>query len=313
MTPINTRLLSCQPIIPISLSFPSMIDPSPVPSPPWSFKGHGWIFLLSPQSASSSSSAIVDHSGTNDHPLCGHGCLTLYRYTSSPFGPYDELSFSPGWYPYASPPSTSPYRASRITKSYVSCNAKGIGHIRKDLGIPVEPAEFAWYSPPNSGGDVIVNISKPDGQHILELLLSQSSLSRFTINSKSILSDSIDLGRLGCIVQPLLDGHTVTVPRGLENTPLLERAPLLKSWSSVKAEGGIVRMKKAVSNGALFPRIENIGVSRWGICLFDLEMVVHSPETVFEVAPCPRSGRRLRSCMRLWNWINGLIFEKVRN
>jgi|SRR5579859_1495862 len=287
-----------------------MIDPLPVPSPPWSFKGHGWIFLLSPYTPSMSS-GVVDHPGTNGHGLRGHGCLTLYRYTSSPFGPYDELSFSPGWYPYLSPPSTSPYRASRITKSYVSCNAKGIGHIRKDLGIPVEPAEFAWYTPPNSGGDVIVIISKPDGQHILELLLSQSSLSRFTINSKSMISDSIDLGRLGCIVQPLLDGHTVSIPRELEHTSLLERAPLLKSWSSVTAEGGIVTMKKAVSNAALFPRIEDLGVSRWGICLTDMEMVVHSPDIVLEVPPCSRDRRRPRSCLRLLNWINGLIFKKL--
>jgi hypothetical protein len=291
-----------------------MIDPSPVPSPPWTFKGHGWVFLLSPQFTSTlSSSALVDHPDTDGHGLCGHGSLTLYRYTSSPFGPYDELSFSPGWYPYLSPPSTSPYRASRVTKSYVSCNAKGIGHLRQDLGIPVEPAEFAWYSPPGSGGDIIVVISRPDGQHVLELLISQSSLSRFTINSKSIISDSIDLGRLGCIVQPLLDGHTVGVPRELEYTPLLERAPLLKSWSSVKGEGGLVRIKKAVSNAALFPRIEDIGVSRWGVWLTDMEMVVHSPEIVLDVPPCSRDRRRLRSCMRLLNWINGLIFEKVRN
>ena len=160
---------------------------------------------------------------------------------------------------------------------------------------------------------MIVVISKPDGQHILELLISQSSLSRFTINSKSIMSDSIDLGRLGCIVQPLLDGHTVSIPRELEYTPLLERAPLLKSWSSVTAVGGIVTMKKAVSNAALFPRIEDLGVSRWGICLIDMQMVVHSPDIVLDVPPCPRDRRRLRSCLRLLNWTNGLIFKKVPN
>jgi hypothetical protein len=291
-----------------------MLDPSPVPSPPWLFKGHGWVFFLSPQSPSITN-PFVDHPGTNGQLHGGPGCLTLYRYTSSPFGPYDELSFSPGWFPYLSPPSTTPYRASRITKSYVSCNGRGIGHIRKELGIPVEPAMFAWYAPPQSGGELIVNISKPDGQHILELLFSQTSLSRFTINSKSLVSDSIDLGRWACIVQPLVDGNTVSVPRGLEYTPLLERAPLLKSWSSVTGEGAVVRMKKAVSNAALFPRIEDIGVARWGICLIDMEMVVHPAEVVLDVPPLqhPRDPRRLRGCIRLLSWINGLIFQKVGN
>src|SRR5579859_1884032 len=289
-----------------------MIDPLPVPSPPWSFKGHGWIFLLSPYTPSMSS-GVVDHPGTNGHGLRGHGCLTLYRYTSSPFGPYDELSFSPGWYPYLSPPSTSPYRSSRITKSYVSCGDRGIGYIRKELGIPVEPAKFAWYAPPMSG-EVIVNISKSDGQHILELLLSQASLTRFTINSKSLLSDSIDLGRVGCIVQPLLDGNTASVPRGLEDTPLLERAPLLKSWSSVTGEGALVKMKRAVSNAVLFPRIEDIGVARWGVFLIGMEMIVHPPEVVLDVAPPQHSNDvwRSRGCIRLLSWFNGLIFEKVR-
>jgi len=293
-----------------------MLDPSPVPSPPWSFKGHGWIFFLSPQSMSRSSpQPFVDHPGTNGPFVAtGPGCLTLYRYTSSPFGPYDEISFSPGWYPYLSPPSTSPYRSARITKSYVSCGSRGIGHLRTELGVPVEPAVFAWYAPPLSG-EVIVNISKPDGQHIIELLLSQTSLSRFTVNSKSSLSDSIDLGRWGCIVQPLLDGNTASVPRGLESTPLLERAPLLKSWSSVTGEGAIVKMKRAVSNATLFPRIEDIGVARWGIYLMNMDMVVHPAEVVLDV-PSQQHARdqgRSRGCIRVLSWINGLLFQKVGN
>ena len=88
------------------------------------FKGQTWIFLVSPIYPSSPASIrkFADHPGTTGELVGGPGMLSLYRYTESPFGAYDQLSYSPGWYEYLNIQKRWPYSTvTRITKSYVSC------------------------------------------------------------------------------------------------------------------------------------------------------------------------------------------------
>src|ERR1700736_4336378 len=182
-----------------------MIDHSSIPSPPWSFKGYGWKFLLSPLSPSSPASvrAFADHDGTSGRLVGGSGSLCLYRYTDSPIGPYDEVSYSPGSYEYLNRSGRSPAKANRITTSYVSCGERGIFAIRRNWGIPAEQAKFTWLSSMTGRTSVIITL--PTGAHIIELLIQQTSFPIFTINSKSMMSDYLDAGKLFPIVQPLLD------------------------------------------------------------------------------------------------------------
>lgn len=293
-----------------------MIDPTPLPSPlPWPFKGQGWVFLLAPipSSVGSIHNRFADHPGTKGRLVGGTGSLSLYRYADSPFGPYDELSYSPGWYEYLDSPSAKRLsKASRITKSYVSCNDRNISIIRKECAIPAEPAEFAWYSP--RPGEVIVNVTLPNGQHVIELLLQQTSFPIFTINSKSLMSDNLDLARYAPIVQPLLDGNQVPAPREIEPySPLLESAPLLKSYTSVYGTSGIAKLVRAVTNGQLFPVIEEAGVSRYGWMLTEMEMTVCPAIVVLDVIG-PNKGRNTRSrrCAAIREWVTSVIFEKLR-
>jgi hypothetical protein len=290
-----------------------MIDPTPLPSPlPWSFKGQGWVFLLSPLQCSSSSSPrqFADHPGTKGQLVGGPGSLSLYRYTDSPFGPYDELSYSPGWYEYLGSPGTKwTSKASRITRSYVSCNDLSISIIRKDCGIPAERAEFAWYSP--RPGEVIVNVTLPNGQHVTELLLQQTSFPIFTINSKSMMTDNLDLARYAPIVQPLLDGNQVPAPREIEPySPLLASAPLLKSYTSMYGSSGIAKLVRAVTNAEFFPVIEEAEVSRYGLALTEMEMLSHPSEIVVDVIRPKERGLRISAA--IWNWFKSVIFEKPK-
>jgi hypothetical protein len=290
-----------------------MIDPTPLPSPlPWPFKGQGWVFLLSPicSSPSGRPRPSAYHPGTKGQLVGGPGSLNLYRYTDSPFGPYDELSYSPGWYEYLGSPGTKrTSKASRITKSYVSCSDRSISIIRKDCGIPAERAEFAWYSP--RPGEVIVNITLPNGQHVTELLLQQTSFPIFTINSRSIMTDNLDLARYAPIVQPLLDGNQVPAPREIEPySLLLASAPLLKSYTSVYGSSGIAKLVRAVTNAEFFPVIEEAGISRYGLALTEMDMILHPVEVVLDVIrPKERGWQRSGT---IWDWFKSVIFEKQK-
>jgi hypothetical protein len=289
-----------------------MIDPTATSTPPWHFKGQGWIFLLSPISSNSSQSLqrFVDHNGTNGQFTGGPGSLSLYHYTDSPFGPYDELSYSPGSYEYLKL-RNSRSNANRIRKSYVSCSQNDVRMIRSQYGIPAEQVQFRWQFP--TEGQCIVQITLPTGEHIIEMLFQQTAMPEVTINSMSILSPALDFAKLMPIVQPLLDGNQVPIPRGLEPySPLLQSAPLLKSYTSIQASSGVATLVRAITNAQLFPPIEQSGVSRYGLILTDMEMTLSTPEIVLDV-PRPRERRNHRTCCAvISNWINPLIFRELR-
>lgn len=283
-----------------------MIDHTPQYDLPWTFKGHGWVFLLPP--VSSSSPASIRHFvGSSGQLVGGSGALTLYRYSHSPFGPYDELSYSPGCYEYLSAhnPRNSG-TARRVTKNYVSCSENDVHIIRSKCGIPAEKAQFIWQE--TGAGEVVVTIALPNGEHVVELSLKRAWFPAFTINSSSIVSNAIDLARFAPIVQPLLDGNQVPVPSSLSQySPLLQSAPLLKFYTSIRGTSRLATLARAVTNADNFPPIEETGVSRYGLAMEEVEMTMSVPEIVLEVDQVGESGTS-GIYETISNWVRGLLF-----
>jgi hypothetical protein len=280
-------------------------------SPFGKFKGQGWTFLLAPVSDSShlAIKRFADHPGTDGTLVGGHGTLSLMRYHESPFGPYDEISYSPGSYEYLNVRNVRPEAsARRITKCYVSCHTHQIALIRANYGIPAEQAKFVWTQ--TGRDEVTTAISLPNGEHIIDLTLSRTSLTSFTINTRSLMSNSIDLGKLGPIVQPLLDGNQVAIPRIIEPySPLLESAPLLKWYISFYGNSATAKIVRVSTNPNLFPPIERARVSRIGLMYMDMVMTLNAPDVVVDVVtPRPRR-RRGRICLALQEWFDGIIYR----
>ena len=285
-----------------------MIDRT-TPSPFGTYKGQGWVVFLSSLTASTSPAIrhFAEHPITKGRLVGGPGFLSLYRYYDSPFGPYDEVSYSPGWYEYLNI-SDRPYPASakRITKSYVSCSDVQIAKIRYELGIPAEQAQFKWNSFPS--GEVAVQVTLPDGVQIIDLIMKRTSFPSFTINSTSLISDWLDLAKLSPVVQPLLDGRQVPVlPNLTPNSPLLTCAPLLKSHTTIRGESGLATLVRAATNREVFPPIEETGVSRYGFALMEFEMIVNPPEVVLDIVNPGdyNSGSVSRFFL---NWLKGFLF-----
>src|SRR5277367_2368431 len=145
-----------------------MIDQT-TPSPFGAYKGQGWVFFLSSLTTSSSPAIrhFAEHQATKGRLVGGPGFLSLYRYYDSPFGPFDELCYSPGWYEYLNVGDRNPSSAKRITKSYVSCSEIQRAKIRYELGIPAERAQFNWNDFPT--GEVAVQVTLPNGVQIIDL------------------------------------------------------------------------------------------------------------------------------------------------
>jgi hypothetical protein len=289
-----------------------MIDQSNS-SPFGTFKGHGWIFLL--ESISSSSSASIrqfaDHPGTTGQLVGGPGTLCLYRYHESPFGAYDELSYSPGWYEYLNIQNSRPSAtAKRITKSYVSCNENNVHMIRSHYGIPAAQAIFHWKA---IGPDqVTAEITLSHGERVIELTFKQSSLPIFTINSSSLISNAVDFAKLVPIVQPLLDGNQVPIPQNLSpHSPLLHSAPLLKLCTSIRGNAKLTTLLRAETNADLFPPIEAGRVSRYGLELMEMVMTLNAPEVVLDVVS-PRERRPWQIYLVVSSWINSIVFGKIQ-
>lgn len=276
------------------------------------FRGRGWVFLLEPVSASSPASIkrFTDHPLTKGELVGGMGSLCLYRYTDSPFGPYDELYYSPGWYEYLNIHNTRPEAtAKRITKCYVSCAETDIQIIRSRWGIPAERATFAWQSP--ASNEIVVEVTMPNGERIIELTFRQTSFPVFTINSASIMSNEMDFAKLVPVAQPLLDGNQAPIPQNiLPSSPLLQSAPLLKMYTSIKANSGTTTLVRAVTNAELFPPVEEIGVSRYGLALTEAKMTLSVPEVVLDVV---NPGQQRSSSV--WNaisgWIHAIVLSKI--
>jgi len=285
-----------------------MIDQT-TPSPFGAYRGQGWVVFLSSVTASTCAAIrhFAEHPTTKGRLVGGPGFLSLYRYYESPFGPYDELSYSPGWYEYLNDGDRSyPASAKRITKSYVSCNDVQIAKIRYEMGIPAERAQFKWNSLPS--GEVAVQVTLPNGLQVIDLIMKRTSLPSFTINSTSLISDWLDLAKLSPVVQPLLDGRQVPVlPDLAPNSPLLTCAPLLKSHTSIRGESGLATLVRAGTNRDVFPPIEETGVSRYGFALMEFEMIVGPPEIVLDVVN--PGDYASGSVWRFFsNWLKGFIF-----
>jgi hypothetical protein len=249
---------------------------------------------------------FADHPGTTGRLVGRPGALYLYRYTDSPVGAYDELSYSPGAYEYLNLNRLTS-KAHRITKSYVSCGERGTLAIRRNWGIPAEQAEFTWHA--STTGETTVKVTLPSGEHIIELTMRQVLLQNFTINSKSIMSDSMDMGRLAPIVQPLLDGNKVPAPMELEPfSPLLQSAPLLRSYTSIVGTAGLATLVHADTNPELFPPIEDAKVSRYGMVLLDVTLIIKEPTVVLDVIKQSKP-KTSRICTYILNWINTIIFR----
>ena len=289
-----------------------MIDQSNS-SPFGTFKGHGWIFLLEPLSASSPASIrhFADHPGTTGQLVGGPGTLCLYRYYESPFGAYDELSYSPGWYEYLNIQNSRPSAtAKRITKSYISCSENDMHMIRSNYGIPAEQAVFHWKA---IGPDqVTAEITLRHGERIIELTFKQSSLPVFTINSASLISNAVDFAKLVPIVQPLLDGNQVPIPQNLSpNSPLLHSAPLLKFCTSICGNARLATLLRAETNAQLFPPIEAGRVSRYGLELMEVMMTLNAPEVVLDVVS-PRERSPWQIYLVISNLINSIVFGRIQ-
>ena len=261
-----------------------MIDHT-TPSPFGAYKGQGWVIFLSSITPSSPPAIrrFAEHPTTKGRLVSGPGFLSLYRYHESPFGPYDELSYSPGWYEYLNthdPPY--PTSAKRITKSFVSCTDAQISRIRYDLGIPAERAQFKWNVFPT--GEVAVQVTLPNGVQIIDLIMKRTSFPSFTINSVSLISDWLDMAKLSPIVQPLLDGRQVPVLPNIDpHSPLLACAPMLKAHTTIRGESGVATVVRATTNRDEFPPIEEAGLWRYGFALMDVKMIVNPPEVVLDV------------------------------
>ena len=271
------------------------------------------MFLLEPVSASSPASIrnFTDHPGTKGQLVGGPGTLCLYRYHESPFGAYDELSYSPGWYEYLNIQNWRPSAtAKRITKSYVSCSENDVHMIRSNYGIPAEQAIFHWKA---IGPDqVTAEITLPHGERVIELTFKQSSLPVFAINSTSLIANTVDLAKLVPIVQPLLDGNQVPIPQNLSpNSPLLQSAPLLKLCSSIHGNARLTTLLRADTNAHLFPPIEACRVSRYGLELLEMVMALNAPEVVLDVVS-PRERHTWQIYLVISNWIKSIVFGKIQ-
>jgi hypothetical protein len=174
----------------------------------------------------------------------------------------------------------------------------------------VEPARFEWNAIEPKQLHVVV--SSPTGQRIIELHIVQVSFPTFTTNTTSLLSDALDFGRLVPIVQPLLDGNTIPIPQEIESySPLLQSAPMLKSYASVSGRSNLVRLTHIITNESFLPPIENMKVSKFGLALSEMEMTAREPEVVLDViqqtAPRPKSAL----CLKISNWIDSISFKAL--
>jgi len=279
-------------------------------SPFGQFKGHGWVFLLAPVSGLShpAIARFADHPGTNGSLVGGPGTLSLMRYSESPFGEYDEISYSPGSYEYLNIHNVRPEAsARRITKCYASCGADKISLIRASYGIPTEQAMFTWTQ--TGPHEVTTEISLPNGEFIIRLTVARASLTSFTINTTSLTSNSLDLGKFFPLVQPLQDGNQVVVPRVMDaHSPFLESAPLLKWYSSIYGIATASKIVRSATNPLYFPPVEQARVSRLGLVITDMVMTLNEPVIVVDVIT-PRERRR-RRC-RMTGWLDGIIYRDI--
>jgi len=140
---------------------------------PWKLKGNGYIFLYKfPRSFSDDPAFRI---GLNDQPFSGFGTVMLVDYTESNAGPYKELLFIPGEFPYLHKKFYS------ITKIYVS-TMESVVNGRENWGIPKELADFRTESLGKNRERLIVS---RDGIPFFDVVMKKKALS-FKVNTKYI-------------------------------------------------------------------------------------------------------------------------------
>lgn len=285
-------------------------EPPPPSYPlPWVYKGQAWIFLLSlSDQFGRLISHVADHDAAKGQLTGGPGTLSLYHYTDSPIGAYDELSFSPGWYEYmthAQPQISS--TAKRITKSFVTCGDREISILRRNWGLPAERAVFNWTTIAPNEFNVVITL--PNGIRVIEMTIQPRQFFTFKLNTVSWTSEAFDLARLVPIVQPALDGYQPPLPPQAGPHPHSQLPSMLKSYSSLKGETTLVRLKKAVSNPQVFPPIEELHVLKWGLAISPMEMTLREADVVLDTNAPPLI--KSRWYIALSNFIKSIAFEKL--
>jgi hypothetical protein len=289
----------------------STTQPSPAPPypGPWVYKGQAWLFLLSlSDGLGKLISSLTDHEAARGPLLGGPGTLSLYHYTESPLGAYDELSFSPGWYEYrthSQPPSRS--SAKRITKCYVSCGDREISELRRIWGLPAEHGIFNWtIINPN---EFSVSISLPNGVNVIDMTIHPVTSFLFNLNTMSAASEAFDLGRLVPIVQPALDGHIPPLPTQAGPSPHPESTRMLKTYMSMKGTVALIKLKRVRSNREVFPPIEELHVLKWGLGVTAMELTHREAQVVLDT----NQAAPLKSnwYLAVSNFIKAIAFEKV--
>ncbi|KAK9893832.1 hypothetical protein P389DRAFT_174718 [Cystobasidium minutum MCA 4210] len=88
-------------------------------------------------------------------------CINIYRYKTGPVGPYDEITFIPGFFKTSVKDSygnITTDHSPRVTRIYVSTEAS-IYNGRKNWNIPKHKADFTFDYQPN--GDIAITVKSP--------------------------------------------------------------------------------------------------------------------------------------------------------
>ena len=276
---------------------------------PWVYKGQAWIFLLSlSDGLGKLISHVADHDAAKGPLVGGPGTLSLYHYTESPLGAYDELSFSPGWYDYtthAQPQSRS--SAKRITKCFVSCGDREISVLRRAWGLPAERAIFNWaILNPN---EFSVSVSLPNGVKVIDMTIHPITSFTFNLNTSSLTFDAFDLARFVPIVQPPLDGYNPPPPPQAGPYTNQPMCSMIKHYTSLKGVTTLIRLQRVKSNTQVFPPIEELHVLKWGIAVSPMEMTWRETEVVGD--PHEPARRKSSTYVAISNFIKSIAFAKV--
>jgi hypothetical protein len=143
------------------------IPDAPRQPPPWSLQGAGWIIALRLPAGSPARDAFLpaDLAGQGRSPV---SLLMYVDYATSGCGPYRELLFIPGAYPFED--GRRHFTISRILVSTWSSVVNG----RANWGIPKDRADFDVQSNPGDPREQRIRVLADDGREMCSLRLAAS-------------------------------------------------------------------------------------------------------------------------------------------
>ena len=143
---------------------PSSLPDVPLRPPPWNLRGSAWIVALklSPDSPANDAFLPADLAGQG-RGLASY--LMYVDYSQSGCGPYRELLFIPGAFPFED--GRRHLTISRIVVSTWDSVVNG----RRNWGIPKDRADFAVDTGLGSGREVHIRVSS-DGREMCDLRLA---------------------------------------------------------------------------------------------------------------------------------------------